>query len=109
MKYLATILVTAVIVFLAVTVYYKGFPAFPTYNKTDVSTQSGVPVSSTEVASPEPTATPNQTTTIKAGGIIPFSSYSINIPTTWASSTTESVPGTIDKLILTSGAYKITF
>jgi len=42
MKYFIAIFVTAVIVFLGATVYYKGLPSFPSYNKTPVSTESAV-------------------------------------------------------------------
>lgn len=44
MKYFVAIFVTAVIVFLGATVYYKGLPSFPSYNKTPVSTESAVVV-----------------------------------------------------------------
>ena len=42
MKYFIAIFVTAVVVFLAATFYYKGFPTFPSYNKVPISTQSAV-------------------------------------------------------------------
>ena len=42
MKYFIAIFATAVIVFLGATVYYKGLPSFPSYNKTPVSTESAV-------------------------------------------------------------------
>jgi hypothetical protein len=44
MKYIVAIFVTAVIVFLGATVYYKGLPSFPSYNKTPVSTESAAVV-----------------------------------------------------------------
>jgi hypothetical protein len=52
MKYFVAIFTTAVIIFLAATIYYKGLPNF--------TTPSGVSVVSNEevVATPEPTATP---------------------------------------------------
>lgn len=40
MKYFIAIFVTAVVVFLGATIYYKGLPAFPSYNKNPVSTES---------------------------------------------------------------------
>ena len=46
MKYFLAVFVTAVIVFLGATIYYKGLPTFPQYNKNPVSTQSDVLVSS---------------------------------------------------------------
>jgi hypothetical protein len=42
MKYFIAIFVTAVLVFLGATIYYKGLPSFPSYNKTPVSTESAV-------------------------------------------------------------------
>jgi hypothetical protein len=42
MKYFVAIFVTAVLVFLGATIYYKGLPSFPSYNKTPVSTESAV-------------------------------------------------------------------
>ncbi len=56
MKYVIAIFVTAVLVFLGATFYYKGLPIFPQYSKNTVSTQSGLPASSPEV-SPPPSAT----------------------------------------------------
>lgn len=40
MKYFIAIFVTAVLTFLGATVYYKGLPTFPSYNKNPVSTES---------------------------------------------------------------------
>lgn len=40
MKYVIAIFVTAVVVFLGATIYYKGLPVFPSYNKTPASTES---------------------------------------------------------------------
>jgi hypothetical protein len=50
MKYFVAVFTTAVLVFVGATIYYKGLPNFPTFNKNLVSTQSGVPVVSNEVA-----------------------------------------------------------
>lgn len=85
MKYVATIFVTAVIVFLAVTVYYRGFPVFPTSNKSEISTQSGVPVSSTETADTiQPSSSPSGKVLLKAGGVLAFKEYSVEVPSDWA-------------------------
>ncbi len=51
MKYFLAVFVTAVLVFLGATIYYKGFPSFPQYSKNAVSTQSGVPVVTNETLS----------------------------------------------------------
>lgn len=53
MKYFIAIFVTAVLVFLGATLYYKGLPSFPSYNKTPVSTESAVVITT---PSPIPTA-----------------------------------------------------
>lgn len=42
MKYVMAVFVTAVTVFVAATVYYKGLPTFPAYNPNPVSTQTSV-------------------------------------------------------------------
>jgi hypothetical protein len=42
MKYFIAIFATAVVVFLGATIYYRGLPGFPSYNKSPVSTQSAV-------------------------------------------------------------------
>jgi hypothetical protein len=55
-KYAIAIFVTAVLVFLGATLYYKGLPTFPQSSKNTVSTQSGVPATTSEV-SPQPSAT----------------------------------------------------
>lgn len=105
MKYFIAVFVTAVLVFLAATVYYKGLPTFPNYNKGAVSTQSGVPVTGVEIASTEPAATPASGTTVTAGGVLVFSKYTVQIPSDWQSAK-ESGPD-MDKLTLTKGGYKI--
>jgi hypothetical protein len=108
MKYLATAFVTAVIVFLAVTVYYRGFPVFPAYNKDAVSTQGGLPVTSTET--PTPSASPSGKVIVKSGGVLVFKAYSLELPSDWAyvkeGQPTGDVP--MDKLTLTKGGTKIT-
>jgi hypothetical protein len=60
-KYFIAIFITAVIVFLGATIYYKGLPSFPSYNKTPVSTESGV----TEVSS-SPTPVMDESSAIAA-------------------------------------------
>ena len=108
MKYFAAVFVTAVLVFLGATVYYKGLPAFPSYTRTGTSTESGEPNVSTGTESEAPEATPNGTK-IVSGGILVFSKYSINIPSGW-SYTKEAAPAgdiALDKLTITKGSYKI--
>lgn len=104
MKYGIAIFVTAVLVFLGATIYYKGLPTFPSYNKNAVSTQSGVPVTSTEVA-PEVAAPPPSGTTVTAGGVLVFGKYSIQVPTDWTYTKEGGVD--MDKLTLSKGGYKI--
>jgi hypothetical protein len=76
MKYFICIFVTAVIVFLGATIYYKGLPSFPEYSKSSTSTQSGVPVETNESlstpvagasATPATDETSDITTAVKAG------------------------------------------
>jgi len=102
MKYVLTIFITAVIVLAAATIYFKGFPTFPKYPATPVATES----------SAVSTATPETTTkaTIKAGGILVFKAYTVDVPSDWQYSKEGAPSGDIqlDKLTLTKGAYKIT-
>ncbi|MGA3291954.1 MAG: hypothetical protein ABSC49_02265 [Candidatus Microgenomates bacterium] len=69
MKYFIAIFVTAVIVFLGATVYYKGLPSFPEYSKTAVSTQSGVTVESTETIASS-TALPSASPTSDVNSVL---------------------------------------
>lgn len=110
MKYVATIFVTAVIVFLAVTVYYRGFPVFPSYNKSEISTQSGIPVSSTETFDTQPTPTPSGKVLVKAGGVLVFNAYLLELPSDWTYSKEGQPTGDVqmDRLTLTKGGIKIT-
>jgi hypothetical protein len=106
MKYFIAILVTAVLVFLGATVYYKGLPTFPSYSKNPVSTESAT-LATVEAV---PTPTPVSTLTIKGGGILEFNSYTVEVPSTWKY-TKEGAPSgdiELEKLILTKGDYKIT-
>jgi hypothetical protein len=68
MKYFITIFVTAVLIFLGATIYYKGLPSFPKYGKNAISTESGVPATSGELTSTPNTASESDTliTAIKA-------------------------------------------
>lgn len=73
MKYFVAIFVTAVIVFLGATIYYKGLPTFPIYLRSPFATTSGIPAGGSETATPvpTPTATPDENaqiiSDIKAG------------------------------------------
>jgi hypothetical protein len=60
MKYFVAVFITAVVVFLGATVYYKGIPTFPKYSGSSVSTQSGAPGVSEEM-SPSPQASGSAT------------------------------------------------
>ena len=54
MKYVVAVFVTAVLVFLGATIYYKGLPTFPQYSKNSNSTQSGIPAETNEtISSPQ--------------------------------------------------------
>ena len=55
MKYFIAIFVTAVLIFLGATVYYKGLPSFPSPSGISVSTKE---TPSTFPASPSPSSTP---------------------------------------------------
>ncbi len=104
MKYFIAVFVTAILVFLGATIYYKGLPSYPSYNKNVVSTESGVPVTSTEVAV-ELTPAPASGTTVTAGGVLVFSKYSVQVPSNWQYAKESGTD--MDKLTLTSGSYRI--
>lgn len=61
MKYFIAIFVTAVVVFLGATIYYKGLPSFPSYNKSPVSTESAV-----AVETPSPSSVANESVVLVA-------------------------------------------
>jgi|GEM_PF-4090460 len=103
MKYFLTILVTAIVVSAGAYVYFKGLPRLTPYNSNPVATESAV--GATNSATP----TPQSGTLIKAGGILVFKAYSLELPVGWTSSTDGSIAGQIDKLTLAYGTYKIVF
>lgn len=111
MKYFITVFVTAVLVAAAAYIYFRGFPIFPSYNKNPISTESAVTVS-TPLATftPSVSPTPGGLTTIKAGGVLVFSAYSIDVPSGWTYIKEAEPTGevAVDKLILAKAAYKIT-
>lgn len=102
MKYVLVIFVTTVVVLAGAYLFFKGPPVIPSYNKNPVSTESA---NVTTV----PTTEPASFTVVKAGGILAFKTYSVNVPNDWQYSTDGSVAGQIDKLTLTHGTYKIVF
>lgn len=104
MKYIIAIFVTAVLVFLGATVYYKGIPTFPEYNPKPFATQDE------PLETVTPTPTPPQTTLVKAGGVLVFNAYSLELPSGWQYAKEVAPTGDIelDKLTLTKGTTKIT-
>lgn len=109
MKYILTILVTALVVSAGAYIYFKGIPSFPPYSRSPIATESAlVTPNETQVAAVvTPSASPSGTV-VSAGGILSMSAYTINVPSDWASSKVGSVSGQSDKLTLTKGAYSIT-
>jgi len=61
MKYFIAIFVTAVLVFLGATVYYKGPPSFSTPNGVSVTSQEVMPTTTSSSPSPQSTASATQT------------------------------------------------
>lgn len=109
MKYVLTIFITAVVVGVGAYIYFKGLPTFPAYNKSPISTESGTTIPPAVQTAP-PSSTPSNVTTVKAGGILVFSPYSIDIPNSWTYTKQAAPTGdiAIDKLVITKGAYSIT-
>ena len=111
MKYVITIVITAVIVFLAATIFYKGIPNINYGQPSVAATPTPVGTESTPSASPVVSeATPAGPTTIKAGGVLVFKPYVLSIPAGWSSKKENAPNGEIelDKLTLTKDNYKIT-
>lgn len=111
MKYFITILVTAVVVGLGVFAYFKGYLPTFSFNKpqavSTVSTAVPTPEGTTPVT---PSASPSAGfTRVKAGGILVFNAYTIDVPTDWTYSKEGAPTGDIvsDKLIIKNGVYQI--
>lgn len=118
MKYISTIILTALVVGFGVTAYFKGWLPTVTFYKpqavsvqnteiSDVVKPTNIPApfaSSSAVASPS--ASP---ATIKAGGVLAFKAYSIEVPSGWVYSREANPTGEVasDKLTLTKDGYKI--
>lgn len=104
MKYFISILITAAVVGLGVTAYFKGWLPTVSFQKPQAAS-----ITNTEVAPAIPSPTPKTFTTVTAGGILVFKQYSVDIPNDWQYSKDGSVPGQVDRLTLTNGVYKIVF
>lgn len=113
MKYAVVIILTAVIVGLGVTAYFKGWFPSISFNKPQaVSTEATViPSPATVVPIATPLASPSADfTRVQSGGILVFNKYSVDIPNDWTYTKEEAPAGdiNIDRLIITKGVYKIT-
>jgi hypothetical protein len=104
-KYLISILITALVVGAGVVAYFKGWLSLPPNQKPQAVMTQNTDVTNNTA----PTTTPSSFTTVKAGGILALKQYSINIPNDWAYSKDGSTLGQIDKLNLTKGNYKVVF
>lgn len=111
MKYVITIIITAVIVFLGATIFYKGLPNIKLATPTPGVTPSPIPGDATPSASPvTQTQTPSGPTTITGGGVLVFKAYILGVPSGWTSKKETAPAGEIelDRLTLTKDNYKIT-
>lgn len=113
MKYAIVIILTALIVGLGITAYFKGWLPNVSFNKPQaVSTEATViPTPGALVPTSGPSASPSADfTKVQSGGILVFNKYTLDVPNDWTY-TKEAAPTgdvEIDKLILSKGAYKIT-
>lgn len=110
MKYLITILITALVVGAGAVAYFKGWVPTLSFNKPQaVSTStSNEPTATPEVVTPS--ASPSAGfTRVKSGGILVFNAYTIDVPTDWTYSKEGAPSGDIvsDKLIIKNGVYQI--
>ena len=111
MKYVVTIIITAVIVFLGATIFYKGLPNIKSISETPKATATPVPNEASASASPIiETQTPSGPTTITGGGVLVFKAYILGVPSGWSSKKETAPSGEIelDRLTLTKDNYKIT-
>lgn len=105
MKYFFSILATALIVGFGITAYFMGWlPTISFQKPRAVST-----VSTQIEATPAPTIAPTGKSLIKAGGVLVFKAYSLEVPIGWESLKEGAPAGDIelDKLTLTKDGYKI--
>ncbi len=119
MKYLLTIVITTLVVGFIMTAYFKGWiPALvPVKTKIDSFTSSiFIKRQPTPFPLPDATFMPEPTvaaaqpaTTVKAGGILVFKSYTITIPSGWQYTSAGTSSGQVDKLTLTKDSYTLTF
>ncbi len=111
MKYILAIVITAILVFLGATFYYKGFFSItPSSKPTETPVATATPetqAASTPVAINTPGSGPTE---ITAGGILVFKKYSLVLPTGWESKKEYSPDPNvqIDRLILSKSGYKVT-
>lgn len=112
MKYLITVVLTAIVVGLGVFAYFKGY--FPTisFNKPQAvsTTMPTEPTPGATQVVMTPAASPSAGfTRVQAGGILIFNTYTIDIPSDWNYSKEAAPTGDIalDKLTLTNGTYQI--
>jgi len=113
MKYALIIVLTALIVGLGVTAYFKGWLPTLTFVKPQAVSVENSEVLNAPSVTPVASASASPSagfTVVKAGGILVFKAYSIEVPTDWTYSKEAAPTGdiAIDKLILTKGSYKIT-
>lgn len=113
MKYIITVILTALVVGLGAVAYFKGWLPSVTFNKPQAVSVQNTEVSNVSPITPTTAASASPSlgfTTIKAGGILVFKTYSIDVPTDWTYSKEVAPAGdiAIDKLILIKGGYKIT-
>lgn len=113
MKYVITIILTALVVGFCVTAYFKGWLPSVTFNKPQAVSVQNTEVSDIPKATDVPVSSASPSASfalIKAGGVLSFNAYSINVPAGWIYSKEDAPSGDIefDKLILTKDGYKIT-
>lgn len=111
MKYLIAVIVTAFIVGLGVTAYFKGWLPSVSFNKPQaVSTQATSEATTEVMTSAAPSASPSGSfTRVQSGGVLVFNKYTIDVPEGWTYTKEAAPTGDIelDKLVITKGTYKI--
>jgi hypothetical protein len=111
-KYAIVAFLTALLVGFGVVAYFKGWLPTLTFNKPQAVSVQNTEVLNPPVATPalSPSASPSAGfTVVKAGGVLVFKAYSIEVPSDWTY-TREAAPTAevaLDKLTLTKGIYKI--
>jgi hypothetical protein len=113
MKYAIVIVLTALLVGFGVVAYFKGWLPTITFKKPQAVSVTNSEVSTPALSTPNPIASASPSASlmvVKAGGVLVFNAYTIDVPTGWSYTKEPAPVGEVamDKLTLErKGGYKI--